>query len=167
MAPQAAMERSSQPTLSLPQTPVFPRPCGGSLRSVAQSAGFAALFASGLYLWLWPGDSLVLWMHLLGGVLLAMVLSPWLWRHIPHGLAHSQRRVFTLLSWGFLASYLAVLVTGLAMAVPAAIWLLGRIWFPARGVTALLSFLHFWAGWLAAAGVLLHLIMRHWVVVRK
>jgi hypothetical protein len=139
------------------------RPRGGSLRSGAQSAAFAALFVSGLWLWLWPGAALVLWLHLAGGAVFAAALLPWLLRHVPRGLALSQRAVFTQGAWALLAIWLILLASGLVMALPVALWATGLVWFPPREVTEALSFAHFWSAWLAALGLVVHLGMRHWV----
>jgi hypothetical protein len=133
------------------------------LRSGAQSAGFIALLLSGLQIWLRPGDGIVLWLHLAGGLMLLALLLPWVLRHIPRGLAHSQRTVFTQASWALLASYLIVIASGLVMALPALVWLIGPVWFLPRVATGALSFLHFWASWLTLGGLLLHLALRHWV----
>lgn len=141
----------------------FARPRGGTLRSAAQSLAFAALFVSGLDLWLVGQQRLVLWAHLLIGLGLLVFLVPWLIRHIPKALRQSQRRAFTNLSWALLACWTALLASGLAMAVPALLWLGGVIWFPERPVTETLSLVHFWSSWLAAGGLVLHLAMRHWV----
>lgn len=145
---------------------------GGTLRSGAQSGLIAALFVSGLWLWLAPGSGagsgsgavsgLVLYAHLAGGLVLVAALAPWLAAHVPAALAKSRRRLFSSLSWALLSVWLVLAVTGLAMAVPAAIWLTGRVWFPDRSVTEALSLLHFWASWPAMAGLVLHLGMRHW-----
>ncbi len=143
-----------------PIAPAFARPRGGTLRSGVQSLAFAALFASGLDLWLAGQQRLVLWAHLLVGLAL---LAPWLARHIPKALRQSRRRAFTNLSWALLAVWVALIGSGLAMAVPALLWLGGLIWFPERPVTELLSLIHFWSSWLAAAGLVMHLAMRHWI----
>ncbi len=139
------------------------RPRAGSLRSGAQSAVFAALFVSGLWLWLWPGAVLVLWLHLAGGVAFAAALLPWLLRHLPHGLALSQRTAFTQSAWALLATWLILLVSGIVMALPVVLWAVGLVWFPPREVTEALSFAHYWSAWLAALGFVVHLGMRHWV----
>ena len=132
------------------------------MRSGAQTLAFAALFVSGLDLWLTGQQRLVLWAHLLTGLGLVVFLAPWLIRHIPAALGHSQRRAFTNLSWALLACWLALLISGLVMAVPALLWGAGVVWFPERPVTEALSLVHFWSSWLAAGGLILHLAMRHW-----
>ena len=159
-------QAASQPPMPIMSTG-FPRPRGGSRRSAAQSAVIAALFVTGLYLWLRPQDTLVLWLHIVGGVALAAALAPWLACHVPAGLAHSERVAFTLSSWVLLGSWLVLLGSGLAMAAPAALWLAGRVWFPPRAATEAFSFVHFWISWLAMAGLILHLAMRHWVRARR
>lgn len=140
----------------------FPHTRGGSLRSAAQSALIAMLFASGLWLWLDPRSSLALWLHVVGGVWLAAALAPWLWRHVIEGLARSERPAFTQSSWALLAVWIVLLASGLAMAAPAVVCFAGRAWFPEREVSDALSLVHFWSSWLAAAGLGLHLAMRHW-----
>ena len=94
--------------------------------------------------------------------MLLVLLVPWLVRHLPTGLAHSQRRGFTLLSWALLAAFVLVLATGVAMALPAGAWIAGIVWFGSREVSWTLSLLHLWGSWAAAAGLLLHLGLRHW-----
>lgn len=146
-----------------PTATSLPRPRGGTLRSAAQSLAFAALLVSGLDLWMVGPQPLVLWAHLLIGLGLLVFLVPWLIRHVPKALRQSQRRAFTNLSWALLACWTTLLASGLAMAVPALLWLGGFIWFPERPVTQALSLIHFWSSWLAAVGLVLHLTMRHWV----
>lgn len=146
-----------------PSAPSLPRPRGGTLRSAVHSIAFAALFVSGLDLWLSGQQRLVLWAHVLIGLGLLIGLGPWLVRHIPVGLRQSRRRAFTNLSWLLLACWLALIGTGLIMAVPGILWLAGVVWFPERPVTETLSLIHFWASWLAIGGLVLHLTMRHWV----
>jgi hypothetical protein len=158
---------ASQPVTAFARARGFPRPRGerkhgGSLRSGAQSGLSAALFVSGLWLWLRPGAGAVLWLHLAGGAVLAGALLPWLAVHVPQGLARSERRAFTLASWALLAVWLVLLLSGLAMALPAALWLAGTVWFPPRAVTEALSFAHYWSAWASLAGLVLHLWMRHW-----
>lgn len=143
------------------------RPRGGSLRSGAQSGLSAMLLVTGFWLWLRPGVGPVLWLHLVGGAGLAGSILPWLCHHVPRGLALSRRRSFTLTSWALLAGWLVLILSGLAMALPAALWLAGQVWFPPRAVTEALSFVHFWAAWIALAGLVLHLGMRHWAWGRR
>lgn len=140
----------------------FPRKRGGSLRSGVHSAIIAVLFVSGLWLWLDPRSSIVLWLHVMAGIALTVTLAPWLWRHVLEGLAKSERRGFTQFSWMLLTVWILLLTSGLAMAVPAALWFAGRVWFPENEVSHALSLVHFWSSWLAAAGLGLHLAMRHW-----
>ena len=103
-----------------PTATPFPSPRGGTWRSAAQSIAFAALFVTGLDLWLAGQQRLVLWAHVVIGLALLALLGPWLVRHIPKGLDHSQRSVFTLLSWALLACWLALLASGLIIpALPA------------------------------------------------
>lgn len=153
---------ASQPATAFARRRGLPRPQGGSLRSGAQSGLSALLFVSGLWLWLSPGAGMVLWLHLAAGAGLAAALLPWLAAHVPQGLARSERRAFTLASWALLAAWLVLLISGLAMALPAALWIAGGVWFPPRAVTEALSFAHYWSAWPAAAGLVLHLWMRHW-----
>ena len=135
----------------------------GSHRSGAQTALFAALVVTGLWIWLRPGDGAVVLAHVAVGVGLTVLLAGWLWRHVPKGLAQSQRRAFTRMSWVLLASWLIVTVSGLALAVPALLWLAGLVWFPGAPVTQALSFVHLWVSFVAVAGLILHLGQRHWV----
>ena len=152
--------RHPAPLAFIPASHAPPR--GGSLRSGIQTALFAALLVSGLALWLWPQDAIVVLAHLVGGLVLLVLLVPWLVRHLPVGLAHSQRRGFTLLSWALLAAFVAVLATGAAMSVPVLAWIAGLVWFWPREVTELLSLLHLWGSWAAGIGFVLHLGLRHW-----
>lgn len=154
---------ASQSTLPLGVARSMSRGRGGSLRSGLITALFSGLFVSGLFLWLWPQDSAVLWLHLLTGTGLMALLAPWLVRHIPAGLIKSKRTQFTQLSWGLLAVWLALIGSGLAMALPAVLWLAGLVWFPTREVSGVLSLVHFWGSWIAMGGLVLHLGLRHWV----
>ncbi len=126
------------------------------------TAGFAALFVSGLFLWLWPDAGPVILTHSIAGLVVTVAMVPWLVRHVPRALCHAQRPGFTSLSWALLAVWVLLLVSGIAMAVPMLVWALGRVWFPAREITEALSLVHFWASWAAMAGLLLHLALRHW-----
>ncbi|MTH76952.1 hypothetical protein [Paracoccus aestuariivivens] len=137
------------------------------MRSALQSCGLAGLFTSGLYIWLSPESGVVLWVHIIVGLMMIAALLPWLMRHVPSGLAHSRRRSFTVISWMLLAVMLLVLATGLAMSVPALLWQAGTLWFPPGEITAMLSFLHFWGAWTVPSGLILHLAMRHWARSRK
>lgn len=140
----------------------YGRPRGGSRWSAVLSAGFAGLFVSGLYLWLWPGVTAVVLAHVAGGVAVTVTLAPWLARHVPRMICHAQRPGFTWTSWTLLAIWIALILSGLVMAVPAGLWLLGHVWFPPREWTEWLGFVHFWASWAAMAGLVVHLAMRHW-----
>jgi len=162
------LERASgQPCVALSNATISPCHHGGSLRSGFHSALIATLFASGLWLWLAPQSSLALWLHVLGGIVLSAALAPWLWRHVREGLARSERQAFTLSSWALLAVWIVLLVSGLAMAAPAAWWFAGRVWFPEHEVSDALSLLHFWGAWFAVAGLGQHLLMRHWKAPRS
>ncbi|MDP2732872.1 MAG: hypothetical protein Q8O63_07150 [Hoeflea sp.] len=152
--------------LALPNAASFPHARGGSLRSGVHSALIAVLFVSGLWLWLDPQSSLVLWLHVMGGIVLTATLAPWLCRHVLEGLAKSERRVFTQFSWTLLAVWIVLLASGLVMAAPAALWFTGRVWFPESEVSQAMSLVHFWSSWLSAAGLGLHLAMRHWKTPR-
>ncbi|MEO9299906.1 hypothetical protein [Devosia alba] len=94
-------------------------------------------------------------------------LAPWLIRHIRAALAKSQRRLFTQMSWGLLAVWVALIFSGLAMSAPALFWWVGRLWFPAGEISAALSLVHFWTAWIAVAGLILHLGIRHWKTDQK
>ncbi|MFD1794514.1 hypothetical protein FQV27_07500 [Paracoccus aurantiacus] len=143
------------------------RPRGGTPRSGLQSVAFAVLFVSGLGLWILGQQDLVLWLHLLTGLGLLVWLVPWIWGHVPSALRNSQRAAFTNISWLLLASWVALLLSGTAMAVPAVMWLVGIVWFPDRSVSQTLSLIHFWSSWLAIGGLILHLSLRHWSRERR
>lgn len=156
-----AMEQAINPPALAPRS--FPRIAGGSTRSFAQSLLIAGLFISGLSIWLNPSQAPVLWAHLAAGGALVAMLAPWLWRHVGKGLGQSPRRAFRQSAWALLALWIGLIGSGLAMALPAVLWLGGRVWFPAREVGELLSWLHFWSSWPAMAGLILHLAQRHWL----
>lgn len=139
-----------------------PRPRGGTTWSGVLSAGFAGLFVSGLFLWLWPEAQAVILVHVVAGLVATVALVPWLLRHVPRAICHAQRPGFTAGSWALLAVWVMLLGSGIGMAVPMLVWLAGRVWFPAREITEALSLVHFWASWLGMAGLLLHLALRHW-----
>ncbi|MBW7921071.1 MAG: hypothetical protein H3C51_03115 [Rubellimicrobium sp.] len=138
------------------------RPRGGTLFSGLLTAAFAGLFVSGLFLWLWPGAEPVILAHVIAGLAASVALVPWLWRHVPRAICHAQRPGFAAGSWALLAVWVLLLLSGVAMALPMLVWLAGPVWFPAREVTEALSLVHFWASWVAMAGLLLHLALRHW-----
>lgn len=147
-----------------------PRPArrtGGTRRSAIQTGLFSGLVVSGLWIWLRPGDGMVVLAHVGGGLVLTAMLAGWLWRHVPDGLARSQRRFFTRASWALLASWLVLIGSGLVMVLPAALWLLGVVWFPQAGVTRALSVVHLWISFAATAGLVAHLGLRHWLRAGK
>lgn len=156
-------QAASQPAVTRPVIKSPPRLRRGGRRSAAHSLLIAALFTSGLSLWLRPADTPVLWAHLMVGGLLTAALLPWLWHHVPQGLGQSRRRLFTQTSWALLAIWLVLIISGLAMALPAVLWFAGLMWFAPRETGELLSFLHFWSSWAGMAGLGLHLALRHWV----
>lgn len=135
---------------------------GGSLRSATLTAGFAALFVSGLFLWLLPGSAPVILAHAAGGLVVTAMLVPWLLRHVPRMICHAQRPAFTWTSWVLLGLWVVLMLSGLAMTLPAGLWLVGLVWFPAREWIEGLGLVHFWSSWAAMAGLGLHLAMRHW-----
>lgn len=138
------------------------RPRGGSRRSAALSAAFAALGASGLWLWLRPGEGLVVLAHLWLGLGFLLALVPWVLPHVGRGLAHSRRPGFAALGWGLVAALAAVLGSGLCLAAPAVLWWAGTVWFPPAALSGLASAIHLWASLPAAAALVLHLGLRHW-----
>jgi len=163
------MNTMTHPTTALPVSTDDTTPAwkGGSAYSAMLTAAFALLTLSGLYLEFfaanhWAAGKLVLVLHLLGGALFTLALAPWLLRHVHSGPARSQRRLFTLLGWTLLGNYLVVIATGLLMALPPALYLLGHIWFWRFETSDLLSFLHLWFSIAAALGVVAHLTLRHW-----
>ncbi len=140
---------------------------GGSVYSATLTATFTLLLCSGLYLEFfaashWHAGKPILILHLLGGVLFTLALTPWLVSHVRSGPVRSQRRRFTLLGWLLLGNYLLVIATGLLMALPAALYLLGHIWFWRFETTHLLTFLHLWLSIAAGMGLAFHLNLRHW-----
>lgn len=140
---------------------------GGSVYSAILTVCFTLLLFSGLYLEFfaashWNVGKLVLAGHLLGGAFFILVLTPWLVNHVRSGPTRSQRRLFTVLGWLLLGQYLTVIVTGLLMALPAALYLLGYNWFWRFETTHLLTFLHLWLSIAAALGLVVHLTLRHW-----
>lgn len=157
--------------LALPRMSVPLRPAvgwaGGTRVSGLLSALFAALLASGLVLeWGPEGGALarsaLVLAHVAGGIGFALLFAPWALRHARRAPAKSQRRLFGLLGWALLAKYVLVLATGLLMTLPSALWLAGQVWFWPMAATRLLAFLHLWLSLAAAAGLALHLTMRHW-----
>ena len=156
-------QAASHPAYSFITARSTPHQRGGSRRTGLITALFSGLFVSGLFLWLWPQDSAVLWLHLLGGVGLLAMLGPWIARHVRGGLIKSKRPRFTQLSWALLAVWLGLILSGITMALPALFWAFGFVFFPAREVSDTLSLVHFWASWIGMAGLILHLGLRHWV----
>ncbi|CAM0556087.1 hypothetical protein EHLJMEHL_01178 [Vreelandella titanicae] len=140
---------------------------GGSVYTAILTACFTLLLFSGLYLEFfaahhWNAGKLVLAGHLLGGAFFTLALTPWLVSHVRSGPIRSHRRLFTLLGWLLLGQYLTVIATGLLMALPPALYLMGHIWFWRFETTFLLTFLHLWLSIAAALGLLVHLTLRHW-----
>jgi len=128
---------------------------------------FAVLLSTGLYLEFlarrnWNAGEVILLLHIVFGLVFTVVLLSWIGPHVVRGLSKSSRRIFTGLSWLLLATYAAVVMTGLMMILPAAAFLVDRIWFWRFGTTHVLTLLHLWGGLAAAGGLLAHLSMRHW-----
>lgn len=128
---------------------------------------FALLFATGLHLEFlaalnWNSGEVVLLVHVGAGLVFLAVFLVWIGRHVRQGLDRSQRPAFVWLSWLLVAKYAVVIVTGLMMVVPTAAFLGGHVWFWRFETTHVLTFLHLWGGIAAAAGLVLHLALRHW-----
>lgn len=128
---------------------------------------FAVLLGTGIYIEFlaarnWNAGEAVLVLHIVLGLVCVAVFASWIGPHVLHGLPKSQRPLFAWLSWLLLASYLLVLGTGLAMIIPLASFLSGRIWFFQFDTTHELTFLHLGSALLAAAGIFSHLLLRHW-----
>jgi hypothetical protein len=139
----------------------------GLRRARLLSVLFAVLFATGLHLEFlaarnWNAGEMVLWVHIVAGLAFLAVLLSWAGPHVARGLGHSQRPLFVWLSWLLLAVYLVLAVTGLMMVLPMAVFLAGGVWFWRFETTAILTFLHLWGAFLAMAGLVLHLALRHW-----
>jgi hypothetical protein len=128
---------------------------------------FAVLLGTGIYIEFlaarnWNAGETVLVLHIILGLVGVAVLASWIGPHVLHGLPKSQRPLFIWLSWLLLASYLLVFGTGLVMIIPLASYLAGRVWFFQFDTTGVLTFLHLWSAFAAAAGLFLHLLLRHW-----
>jgi hypothetical protein len=139
----------------------------GRRRAMLLSLLFAILLGTGLHLEFlaarnWNSGEIVLWAHIVVGLGFLVAFLPWIGRHVARGLDHSQRPFFVWISWLLLATYVVLIVTGLMMVLPTAIFLGGGIWLWRFETTAILTFLHLWSAFAAAAGLLLHLALRHW-----
>lgn len=138
-----------------------------SRTSLLISLLFAGLMGSGLHLELlagrnWNSGEIVLFVHLCLGLAFTILLAFWIGRHVRSGLRSSQRPAFTWLSWLLLGKCVLLLLGGLLMTLPVALYLGGVIWFWSFETTDLLTFLHLWAACLASIGLLAHLLLRHW-----
>jgi len=138
-----------------------------SRTSLLISLLFAGLLGTGLHLeWLagrnWNSGEIVLLAHLLLGLVFAVLLAGWIGQHVRSGLRSSQRPAFTWLSWLLLGKCVLLLLGGVLMILPVALYLSGVIWFWSFETTELLAFLHLWAAYLAGIGLLAHLLLRHW-----
>jgi hypothetical protein len=139
----------------------------GLRRAMLLSVLFAILFGTGLHLEFlaarnWNSGEVVLWAHIAAGLGFLGVFLSWIRSHVVRGLDHSQRPIFVWLSWLLLGTYVVLVVTGLMMVLPTAVFLGGGIWFWRFETTGILTFLHLWSAFAAAAGLLLHLVLRHW-----
>lgn len=128
---------------------------------------FAFLFGTGLHVEFlaarnWNAGEVVLLLHIILGLVFAAVFLSWIAGHVLRGLPKSQRPGFTWLSWILLAKYAVVLVTGLMMVLPTLIHFGGGLWFWRFEATYVLTFLHLWSAVAAAAGLVVHLTLRHW-----
>ncbi|WP_145926069.1 DUF4405 domain-containing protein [Shinella sp. HZN7] len=141
----------------------------GIRRALALSLLFVALVCTGLYLEFlagrnWNAGEAVLLVHLALGLIFTALFLSWIGGHVLRGLPRSQRPAFSVLSWLLLAKFVLVVVTGLMMTLPTVVYLAGGLWFWSFEATHVLTFLHLWASLAAAAGFLVHLGMRHWVL---
>lgn len=141
--------------------------CSGLVPAAGLSLLFGLLFLTGLILEFvagrnWNSGLVVLLIHVGGGLLFTGLFLFWIPGHCRHGLARSQRAVFTWLSWLLLAKYLVLIVSGLMLVTPGAAYIAGVIWFWSFETTFLLTDLHLWASFAAVLGLLLHLGLRHW-----
>ena len=139
----------------------------GLRRAMLLSVIFAILFCTGVHLEFlaarsWNSGEAVLWTHIVAGLGFLGLFLSWIGQHVMRGLDHSQRPLFVWLSWLLLGTYVILMVTGLLMVLPTAAFLSGGIWFWHFETTAILTFLHLWGAFAAAAGLLLHLALRHW-----
>ncbi|WP_336084048.1 hypothetical protein [Thalassospira sp. CH_XMU1448-2] len=128
---------------------------------------FALLLGTGLYLEFfaghnWNAGETVLLFHLFVGLIFTVLFLVWIASHIKQGLATSQRKIFTGLSWLMIAKYILIIATGWLMVVPPAIYLTGKIWFWQFETTYLLTFVHLWGALTAIIGLVVHLGLRHW-----
>lgn len=138
-----------------------------SSASLLISVLFTGLLGTGLHLeWLagrnWNSGEIVLLVHLLLGLVFTALLAGWIGQHVRSGLRSSQRPAFTWLSWLLLGKCALLLLGGLLMSLPVALYLGDIIWFWSFKTTELLAFLHLWAAYLAGLGLLTHLLLRHW-----
>lgn len=142
----------------------------GLCRAILLSLLLAILFSTGLHLEFlaarnWNAGEVVLWGHIAASLGFLGVFLSWVGPHVLRGLDRSQRPLFLWLSWLLLGTYVALIVTGLMMVLPIAVFLGGGIWLWRFETTGILTFLHLWGGFAAAAGLLLHLALRHWRLI--
>lgn len=128
---------------------------------------FAVLLGTGVYIeflagWHWNAGEAVLLLHIVLGLVFVAMFLFWFTTHVRQGLPKSQRPLFTWLSWMLLAGYALVLVTGVIMIIPSAVFLAGWIWFWRFETTHVLTLVHFWSALAAAAGLVAHFYLRHW-----
>jgi hypothetical protein len=136
-------------------------------RASLLSLMFAVLLGTGVYIeflasWNWKAGEAVLLLHIVLGLVFAAMFLFWIGAHLRLGLPKSQRPLFTWLSWMLLAGYALVLVTGVVMVIPSAMFFAGWSWFWRFETTHLLTLVHLWAALAAAAGLVAHLYLRHW-----
>jgi hypothetical protein len=154
-------------SMSAPGPALYGAGRAGRWRTVVLSAAFATLFGTGLHLeffaaYNWRAGELVLWCHIGLGMLFTGFFANWIGSHVSRNLAHVQRSLFSWSSWLLLADYVVVLVTGLAMVLPTALYLGGHVWYWRFETTGILTFLHLWSAVATAPALLVHLALRHW-----
>lgn len=128
---------------------------------------FAVLLGTGVYIeflagWNWNAGEAVLLLHIVLGLVFAAMFLFWIGAHVRRGLPKSQRPLFTWLSWMLLATYALVVVTGVVMIIPLAMFFAGWSWFWRFETTHLLTLVHLWSALTATAGLIAHLYLRHW-----
>lgn len=139
----------------------------GVRRALVLSLLFAALLGTGLHLEFlagrnWNAGEAILLAHLAAGLIFTALFLSWIGGHVVLGLPRSERPAFTALAWFLLAKFALVVLTGLMMALPTAVYLAGKVWFWSFEATSILTFLHLWGSFAASAGLVAHLAMRHW-----
>jgi hypothetical protein len=135
--------------------------------ATATTLSFGVSLATGLYLflfaaWNWNAGQIVLVVHLVAGIAAVALFVGWMIEHLMKGIKRTQNRLFLWTSWCFFVLYCALLASGLAIALPFFLFLIGIVWFYRFEITDLVATAHLYTALITALALTMHLALPHW-----